>query len=746
MVLSWPIWHEAISTRLSNSRITTMCRQTSSIDSVYQRLTDRLEIVGSSMLSDNDKTLVREALVMRLCLLNDLTAGSPTAANAADTWRRTILGLTTLDVESYSGDWTTLREILTSRRVRELYPDVTACRRAFKQLAGGLIHYKWILSITLMVIDGEGWFERANQWIVFDQKINLKSLNLTTKACQDYLEFERSIPQRGGWRGPDGKGTRLLNIAKRAAADMIGDFDIRQYPFRPKHGNGATAELRRSESDSWHKNRHFAVDGDVINYMRWRVPESDWRSWFYIPYRGLDRCATLVCVPKSLTKNRTISKEPTTLQWLQQDVFAALDDYFAEHLAWCINLHDQTRSRELARLGSTDGSYATIDLSSASDSVTLDLVESLFDGLQVAYPLIATRSRYVLVESKDGEIHERIETQKFAPMGSAACFPTECIVFAVLAETAVRYASGRRSHYGDYVIYGDDIVIRSAYAADLVDILSFFGFDVNMLKTFTDTRQSSDGPAIFREACGIECLNGQNITPLRLSRRLVSLHMNESNRKAGEGVGLIDLVNRAYLFRYTTLRRWLVSVLSGYKWFRTCQYLAYSDYCEFAAAIGQGRIPAVRVSAPFIITDDGVDTNYRAFGARHRMAYESIMSEVQPDPSTDPKGYRRHKHDQGQLALQQPEARVTVAVAKKATPPAVVRSTRSPVRLRDLSGSAAVHDANDYFTYCCRTVSRTSVESIYELDAQGIVTLRPPDLKWSQKWVVVSRRPYLRRR
>lgn len=169
MVLSWPIWHEAISTRLSNSRITTMCRQTSSIDSVYQRLTDRLEIVGSSMLSDNDKTLVREALVMRLCLLNDLTAGSPTAANAADTWRRTILGLTTLDVESYSGDWTTLREILTSRRVRELYPDVTACRRAFKQLAGGLIHYKWILSITLMVIDGEGWFERANQWIVFDQ-------------------------------------------------------------------------------------------------------------------------------------------------------------------------------------------------------------------------------------------------------------------------------------------------------------------------------------------------------------------------------------------------------------------------------------------------------------------------------------------------------------------------------------------------------------------------------------------------
>lgn len=680
----------------------------SSLTETLDRLLSRLEIVASSDLVARDKTLVAEALVMRLALLIDLTAGSPSQDIVPASWKRTILGLRTLDVELYTSDWKTLREIVTSRPFREAYPDRTACMGAFKQLSAGRIHYKWTLSITAMLMEGDDWWWKVNQFVVFDSKLNLKSLDLTTQCCEEYLAFEQSIPTRGGWRTPDGKGIRTLNVARRAAYDMYGQFVITDYPFRPSHGNGATVECARSDADWWHKNRHFAVDPDIISYMRYRVPQDNWRDWFYVPYRGLDRCAHLECVPKSMTANRTISKEPTTLQYLQQDVFRAMDDYFSAHLHDRIDLHDQQRSRILANAGSSDGSYGTIDLSNASDSVTLDLVETLFDGLPILFPLLATRSRYVTVKSRDGSVNQRIELKKFAPMGSSTCFPTECAVFALIAETAVRLATGRASRYGDYVVYGDDMVVRSDFCAGVVELLTFFGFDVNQTKTYYDESSDNRCP-LFREACGIECFGGVDVTPLRLSRRLVSITNNDSCRQAGEGVGIIDLINRCYLFRYTHLRRWLLELACQYRWARTCQYLAYSDYRQFQADILARRPSSIWVTAPFIITDDGCDTQWRAFRARfNRLQWHY-------------------------------EAKVTTVSPRNASLPSTCRDA-GPRR-----AGRSVQDDNDYFSWTVSTVTRRNDEVYYDLDALGIVTLRLQDLKWSQKWVVLQRAAHLHR-
>lgn len=701
-----------------------MSTVTNRLTSISGKLRQRLEVMALGGIDNRDKSLFIDALVMRIALLFDLSTGSTQMAKAINAFIRTLLGLKAIEVEEYANDWKTCREILTSLEFRcHLDDDPESRRTLFKRAAQGRIHYKWITNVVLALVglEDNDWYAKTNQFVVFDVKLNFSSLDLSQSECSRYLDFENDWQGRMEWyrclhdveETPE--DTTMLYLARRSAEDMFGSFLITNYPFRPRHGNGATVEVKRSEADAWHKNRHFKVDSEIITYLKYRVPGDDWHDWFYVPYRGLDRTAEIACVPKSMTRNRTISKEPTTLQYLQQDLFQALDDYFKDELADRIDLHDQTRSRILAQVGSSDGSYATVDLSAASDSVSCSLVSYLFDGMPLLYPLLATRSNFVRVRDKAKTIDQCIQIEKFAPMGSAVCFPLECAVFAIMCETAVRAVKGRASRSGDYVVYGDDIVIRSEYYRYLIRTLEFFGFEVNRDKSFGGEDEIAKvcglpSPALFREACGIECLDGVDITPLRLSRRLVSVTDNDSDRLAGEGVGLIDLVNRAYLYHYAELRKWLVSQLRRHWWFRSCLYVSYSDYREFSYSVMRGEASWVRLAVPFVITDDACDTQWRAFRSR-----SGTLSPL-------------HTY----------EALVTVATARRGLLPIYASHPAAPRRRGE-----SVHDENDYFTWTLAQVASPVDEDEFILDDTGLVTIRSRDLKWSRKWVTLSRRARL---
>lgn len=719
-----------------------MSTVTDQFTSIASKLRKRLTIVAESELSDEDRDYVIDILVMRTALLHDLTIGSTQAVKAITSWTRTILGLKTLNVELYAGDWKLLRQVLTSFEFRVLdFQDTEACRRGFKHLVNGRIHYKWILNSALQLIEGEDWFADLNQWIVFDSKVNLTSLDLSCKCCLEYLDFESTVYQRLDWfkvlHGIGDpfdtdldQGSRWLYLAKRSAEEMFGDFDITDYPFRPKHGNGATLEVKRQIADTWHKNRYFKIDSDIVQYVKYRTQSSDWRQWFYSPYKGLDRTSELVCVPKSMVANRTISKEPTTLQYLQQDVFQALDDYFLTHLGDRIDLHDQCRSRALAKAGSADGSFATIDLSSASDSVTTELVEYLFGDLKLGYPLRATRSTYVHVSSNDGTIDETIVSSKFAPMGSACCFPVECAVFAVLCETAVRALTGRKSDWNTYRVYGDDIVIKDEFAPLLIKILQFFGFLVNRDKSFygevplAELLGESTKVHIFREACGIECLDGVDITPLRLSRRLTSISHYEMikgrkvypcDHQAGLGVGMVDLVNRSFLYGFYELRRLINSELTVHKWYRTLLRVSQENYEKFVSQILEGGVSEVRIAMPFVITPNACDTQWRAFKASGGLSDRYQTTRVL----------------------------VTCVKGRRGRIPAVRgRDVQLPVHLP--SGRLGwYHDENDYFSWCLAQVTMDSRDVEFDIDDTRMVTIRSRDLKWSQTWVVVDSMAHL---
>jgi len=209
-------------------------------------------------------------------------------------------------------------------------------------------------------------------------------------------------------------------------------------------------------------------------------------------------------VPKTALTERTIAVEPLLNGYVQKGI----DQFLRKRLKRVgIDLSDQSLNQELARKGSLANQsdpYVTIDLSSASDSVSLELCRYMLPSSWFEL-LNSTRSKYYEL---DGTLHRY---HKFASMGNGFCFPLETLLFASLCE--VVYSESNR--VPDYSVYGDDIIVRQSVANRLIDLLSICGFRVNTNKTFLS------GP--FRESCGADWFEGKDVRPMSLDYAFDSL-------------------------------------------------------------------------------------------------------------------------------------------------------------------------------------------------------------------------------
>ena len=206
-------------------------------------------------------------------------------------------------------------------------------------------------------------------------------------------------------------------------------------------------------------------------------------------------------VPKKTDIDRCACKEPDINMWLQKGVGAFIRRRLR---ATGINLNDQSINRSLARKGSFDGSLATLDLSSASDSVTRELVALL---LPVNWFTIldSIRSR---VTNINGEEHRN---EMFSSMGNGFTFELESLLFYALARTTAYF----RGISGVISVYGDDIIAPTPLYHDLVWVLKYFGFSVNSDKSW------HEGP--FRESCGGHYHSGFDITPFYIKAPIRTL-------------------------------------------------------------------------------------------------------------------------------------------------------------------------------------------------------------------------------
>lgn len=228
---------------------------------------------------------------------------------------------------------------------------------------------------------------------------------------------------------------------------------------------------------------------------------------------GLSRGNRLTTVPKDGKTDRPISIEPVGNLWLQLGIGRHLKRRLS-----LIGLPDyRPASRELFpgyEVRGTDAQavhrsfifrcrregYSTIDLSSASDTLALELVRELLPPDWFSL-LDDCRSKMTWVPSQAGGAWRHLE--KFSSMGNGFTFELESLVFCVLLSVAFGLTPGR-----DLWVFGDDIILPSRHFDSACSLLEKVGFTPNRRKSF------KSGP--FFESCGGNCHTDVDVTPLRI--------------------------------------------------------------------------------------------------------------------------------------------------------------------------------------------------------------------------------------
>lgn len=270
-----------------------------------------------------------------------------------------------------------------------------------------------------------------------------------------------------------------------------------------RHGPGAVAE-RTGVFDKYQFTNWPVKLSSIFPYdLYGRMPNSP------NVVGGNEVPSRLISVPKTAKGPRLIAAEPSEHQWCQQLIREWLDERIRHSsLGWFINFQDQSLSGKLALEASRTGELATVDLSSASDRLTLWVVERIFRrNPSLLKALHAVRTRWIHIKHKD----EYLVLKKYASQGTATTFPVQTLVFLVLALACALDGPPTRDRLRrmrDRVrVFGDDIILPKTGYADLVVVLSRLHLKVNVTKSFSN--------GYFRESCGTDGFMGYDVTPVK---------------------------------------------------------------------------------------------------------------------------------------------------------------------------------------------------------------------------------------
>jgi hypothetical protein len=107
-----------------------------------------------------------------------------------------------------------------------------------------------------------------------------------------------------------------------------------------------------------------------------------------------------------------------------------------------------------------------------------------------------------------------LRLHKFAPMGSAVCFPIEALSFWALAVSCLmaKYPGRSMREIAKTVwVYGDDIITYRKDYPEIMQLMEKVGLLFNRSKCCTH--------GFFRESCGMDAYKGVQVTPVRITKR-----------------------------------------------------------------------------------------------------------------------------------------------------------------------------------------------------------------------------------
>lgn len=283
-------------------------------------------------------------------------------------------------------------------------------------------------------------------------------------------------------------------------------------------------------------------------------------------------------VPKTTEISRTICTEPILNMLFQKGVQGVLESRLVEVVGIDLSIQP-TENAELARIGSLCGKFGTIDLSSASDSLSRSVIQDFFPSRVVD---ILNRYRSPKTTLPGGT---EIELHMVSSMGNAFTFPLQTIFFSAIVIGAYKAYGIKPVHFrghslgsSNFAVFGDDIIVDTRVYDLVCRLLHLTGFRVNHDKSFNT--------GLFRESCGHDYFHGYNVRGVYL----------KNLRDANDYYSAINRLNR-WSARHGIILNLLVSFLAS-----KCRFLPVPEDEDDSCGI---KIPLWLLTKRVINRDTG---------------------------------------------------------------------------------------------------------------------------------------------
>lgn len=334
------------------------------------------------------------------------------------------------------------------------------------------------------------------------QKRALTSWLAAEDACRETNILLREY-SRGNISFPPVFETLLTRVRSRIAS-ILGDLDAWKLGYAESNfrfGPGATSSCAGADVVP---SRKILSTFESTPSLRAYLPTIlGTGPWGHAVTSGEVAGSKLTFVPKDAKTDRPICVEPHANIFVQLGIGALIRHRLSR---FGLNLETQADENRRRALRAYSDGLATIDLSSASDSISYELVWLLLPPDWAALLDLARspETRYK-VNGDRGRTSRYVshKLEKFSSMGNGYTFELETLIFWALA-----WACGDE----DAVAFGDDIICRSDTAPALIDALSRLGFKVNERKTFL--------AGTFFESCGVDAWRGHDVRPFYIRKDL----------------------------------------------------------------------------------------------------------------------------------------------------------------------------------------------------------------------------------
>lgn len=333
------------------------------------------------------------------------------------------------------------------------------------------------------------------------------------RVLEQFRVTDSSLPERDEEVILSPATKRALENAHMLLCCVLSDLNLKD--IHPRHGPGAVA-TGEVHNEKMNFSRIYGGLEEVypfVDYFKYNLSHLvDTLETLNDMEELCQGTAKITLVPKDSRGPRIISMEPLEMQWIQQGIMRKLYSYLESPYAGSnpnpcfgfVNFTDQEINRGLALENSHCGRYNTYDMSEASDRVSNWLVKKLFPA-PIYRALNACRSSGTVLP--DGH---RLVLNKFAPMGSATCFPIEALTFWALAVGSlmdIRTSRDLRS-LPDVYVYGDDIVAEPAHYEVFRPVFEELHLKFNEDKCCTGR--------FFKESCGMDAFKLESVNVVRI--------------------------------------------------------------------------------------------------------------------------------------------------------------------------------------------------------------------------------------